>query len=681
MKGKLIFLCLMVSITPILLLSAVLQQKAEEESVAQFIRSTSKELIHVDHTIHSFFEGVSQNTAMLAEHPTVKKADQTITSYLTGTGTRDFTPSKNGGIESEIYKVYELYAKTHPNAAYVYMATKYGGYVQWPDGDTITLPYNPAERPYYIEAMKNQGNVIRTSAYYAKEDQTVIVSTVTTIKDDKGEVIGVQGLDVSLKGLTDMIRNIRIGENGYVVIVQEDGTILADPKHEEMNFKPLKEMNVSGWGDASKLTTGQYDVKVNGVDFLANVYTSDKTNWKYIAFIQKDELYATLNALNRLIVALVVLAVLVATVLAFILASRITGPLRFAIQHMQRIGAGDFTQTLPSRLLARTDEIGSLARSLQTMQDEIRGVINKVSDSAGQMASASEELYMSADETNKAARQISSAITEVASDAAHQVEMISTAEGMVLDVSGKMAQIGTAVNQAKEAALHATDTASDGTRAVSRAISHMRMIAEKVHGMVDAVHALGAKSNEIGEIVSLISGIAKQTNLLALNAAIEAARAGENGKGFAVVADEVRKLAEQSAEAANHIQHLIDQIRNETANTMMGMNEGRAAVDEGLQMTDQADHAFRQIHSAIDDVLRQISQIVVSMQEIEQVSQHAVSTIRNITPLSQQTSAHSQHVAAAAEQQSSSMEEVSAASGVLSRMADDLNGLIGKFRT
>ncbi|MCG6197744.1 methyl-accepting chemotaxis protein, partial [Anoxybacillus sp. LAT_38] len=69
------------------------------------------------------------------------------------------------------------------------------------------------------------------------------------------------------------------------------------------------------------------------------------------------------------------------------------------------------------------------------------------------------------------------------------------------------------------------------------------------------------------------------------------------------------------------------------------------------------------------------------MQEIEQVSQHAVSTIRNITPLSQQTSAHSQHVAAAAEQQSSSMEEVSAASGVLSRMADDLNGLIGKFRT
>jgi methyl-accepting chemotaxis protein len=252
---------------------------------------------------------------------------------------------------------------------------------------------------------------------------------------------------------------------------------------------------------------------------------------------------------------------------------------------------------------------------------------------------------------------------------------------MVLDVSGKMAQIGTAVNQAKEAALHATDTASDGTRAVSRAISHMRMIAEKVHGMVDAVHALGAKSIEIGEIVSLISGIAKQTNLLALNAAIEAARAGENGKGFAVVADEVRKLAEQSAEAANHIQHLIDQIRNETANTMMGMNEGRAAVDEGLQMTDQADHAFRQIHSAIDDVLRQISQIVVSMQEIEQVSQHAVSTIRNITPLSQQTSAHSQHVAAAAEQQSSSMEEVSAASGVLSRMADDLNGLIGKFRT
>ena len=120
-----------------------------------------------------------------------------------------------------------------------------------------------------------------------------------------------------------------------------------------------------------------------------------------------------------------------------------------------------------------------------------------------------------------------------------------------------MKNISDSVDKVNKSASEAYDRAKNGTKVVEEAISHMNNIDNKVNTSADIVNVLGQKSNEIGNIASLITDVSEQTNLLALNAAIEAARAGEHGRGFAVVAEEVRKLAEQSGNAAKQVSTII----------------------------------------------------------------------------------------------------------------------------
>lgn len=126
------------------------------------------------------------------------------------------------------------------------------------------------------------------------------------------------------------------------------------------------------------------------------------------------------------------------------------------------------------------------------------------------------------------------------------------------------------------------------TKASSRSTEHGREVlraaeegAESVNATVEGMRAIAESSDQISEIISVITEIAEQTNLLALNAAIEAARAGSHGKGFAVVADEVGKLAQRSSEAAKEITQLI--------------KDSSARVNEGTALTDKSQLALKKI--------------------------------------------------------------------------------------
>lgn len=195
-------------------------------------------------------------------------------------------------------------------------------------------------------------------------------------------------------------------------------------------------------------------------------------------------------------------------------------------------------------LVYSDDEISEVAHSFNTMKRNLQQLILQIVKTTDHVASSSEELTASAEQSAQVTNQITTAISEVAAGTQTGASAIETAVTAVEQMTAGIQLMATNAGLVEGVTNKTVQAAQLGDDAVSSAVRQMESIEQTVTDSAGAVEKLGEKSHQIGKIVDTISSIAGQTNLLALNAAIEAARAGEQGRGFAVVTDEVRKLAE-----------------------------------------------------------------------------------------------------------------------------------------
>jgi len=356
----------------------------------------------------------------------------------------------------------------------------------------------------------------------------------------------------------------------------------------------------------------------------------------------------------------------------------IATPLNAMVLFCKELAAGDFRDK--PRKIMRKDEIGQVADALADMRNALRKLMKHINESAEQLAASSEELTASADQSAQAANQVATSISEVANGAEKQVHVINETSAIVEQMSAGIQQVATNTDLAAGKSAQAADTAKEGGKSLEKAVNQMTKIEQTVNHSAQVVTILGEHSNEIGQIVDTISGIAGQTNLLALNAAIEAARAGEQGRGFAVVAEEVRKLAEQSQDAAKKIAILISEIQGETDKAVVAMSEGTREVKIGTEVVITAGHAFGEIMVLSTEVSSQVKEISAAIQQMASGSQHIVSSVKEIDGLSKNASGEAQTVSAATEEQSASMEEIASSSQALAHLAMNLREAVNKFQ-
>ena len=355
-------------------------------------------------------------------------------------------------------------------------------------------------------------------------------------------------------------------------------------------------------------------------------------------------------------------------------------PIEMAAHDLGQMAKGDYTFSVSENDIAREDEIGKLARGMQTVAKTMKEVIGHLVDSSGQLGASSEELTASAEQSAQAANQVAEAIADIATGAEMQLSTVDKTTIVVEEMSAGIQNIAADAEDVASIAEKASSSAKDGSKTVNEAKRQMASIERTVGESAKVVAKLGENSKEIGQIVDTISGIASQTNLLALNAAIEAARAGEQGRGFAVVAEEVRKLAEQSQEASKHIAKLINEIQGDTENAVIAMSTGSHEVKLGTDIVNLAGKTFDEIASLIEQVSNQSGSISVAIQQTASASQQIVLSIQHIDEISKDAAGKTQIVSAATEEQSASMEEISSSSHSLVEMADQLQRIIGRFK-
>ena len=335
-----------------------------------------------------------------------------------------------------------------------------------------------------------------------------------------------------------------------------------------------------------------------------------------------------------LLVAVGALALVLSALLATLAARSVVIPLRRVKASLDAAAHGDLTVASG---VSRGDEVGDMAGSLATMQENLRQVLSSVVESADAVAASSEELSASSAQISASAQE-TSAQSGVVSSAAEEVSR------SVQTVAAGAEQMGASI---REIASNASEASEVAARAVTAAGATTATVAK-----------LGESSAEIGNVVKVITSIAEQTNLLALNATIEAARAGEAGKGFAVVANEVKELAQETAKATEDIARRVLAIQGDTTAAV-------AAIDEISSIVAQISDRLTTIASAVEEQTATTSEMSRSVQEAANGTGEIATNITGVS--------------AAADSTTQALTQTRTAVDELSRMASDLRTTVGRF--
>lgn len=609
------FLC--VISLPIIVISFITTNEIYDNASKHFTESSRREIKHVDASFQLFFKEIENNVHFLSQHPSVLSAKENVKFYMQETNKLKLTHTQNSKTEAMAYQLYADFGNTHPDLKYVYMGNEEGGYIQWPEGN-VSANYDPRVRPWYRTAIEAKGEPVQTDAYYWAEDNAVLISTVKSITDKSGNLLGVQGLDVSLKDLTNLVSGIRIGKSGYVMLVEDIGTILVDPKFTQNSFKAFDTVLDGLYKPLIGSSDGQAGVVIDGVSFIANIYTSPGLGWKFIGFVPEDEMFESANQLVKLVV-IVSLGLLVLLVpLAVFIARFISRPLLIQSDELAKIkNNGDLTQPLT---VSSKDEVGRLAKGFNMFLSSLRDIVHEMNIGADKVRKYS-------DETSDVSQELKEALER------KQISMEATVEaigGLVVNAE----QVSGSCSYAAESASKAKETLVESKQIVAASAITFGELNQAIISSNNVISTLVTESQNIGSILSVIRGIAEQTNLLALNAAIEAARAGEQGRGFSVVADEVRGLSQRSSESTEEIAAQLQKLHSIIESSISEVKISLIKAEEAENYAEQSKQSFEEISLLVDDIsntTKEISQAAVQQYDVSDQVNKNVGKIKQET--------------------------------------------------
>jgi twitching motility protein PilJ len=289
------------------------------------------------------------------------------------------------------------------------------------------------------------------------------------------------------------------------------------------------------------------------------------------------------------------------------------------MNELSDLGDGDLTV----RATVTEDITGAIADSVNYTAEELHKLVSNVSKAAGQMGEATKE-----------SEELSQRLL-VASD--KQAREIKDAEESVQLIVRSIGEVDAAAIKATAVGKQTLAVTHQGAQAVRNTIAGMDGIREHIQETSKRIKRLGESSQEIGEIVDLISDITEQTNVLALNAAIQAASAGEAGRGFSVVAEEVQRLAERSADATKQIGALVKMIQSDTHDAVAAMEKSTLGVVEGAKLSEMSGQSLKEIEVVSEELATLINSISVSTQVQTDMAGEVASVMHEIMKLTRQT--------------------------------------------
>lgn len=516
------------------------------------------------------------------------------------------------------------------------------------------------------------------------------ITAYEPIFDANNKVVGVLYVGIpqeNVKSLRQAILNMRIGQSGYVTVLdgkgqwviseggKDDGADAmgyADREGEKYIQERVEAGKVLGVRDVGKQQFYQDSSGGDVVKRQTHFVYFKPWDWIITAeaneedFTEGADMLADLGAESNMIIAGVGLfAILVTGIIWFFIANSIVRPINIAVAGLKDVaeGEGDLTKRLKKD---GDNELGDLAFWMNTFLEKLQGMVGQIANNssnvdsaAGKLTTIAGQMAEGATGTSTAAESVSVAAEEMSSNlnaVAAAMEQSTTNTSMVASASEEMSAT---ISEISQNALQANEITTE-------AVLQSKNAGEKMA-------VLGGAADAIGKVTETITEISEQTNLLALNATIEAARAGEAGKGFAVVANEIKELAKQTAEATLDIKKQIEGIQNTTTDAKGEIDAISTVIEKVSDLVSTIATSVDEQSAATQEITENISQASVGIQEVnENVSQSSV--------VASEIAEDITSVNSSATEMSSGSEQVKSSAEQLQGMAVELNSIVGSFK-
>lgn len=429
------------------------------------------------------------------------------------------------------------------------------------------------------------------------------------------------------------------------------------------------------------------DYQSDGIDISGAKYYVYYTpvctdDGKVIGMAFAGEKEAIVNdAKNNLMISFVKIALVLTVVYLIILiwlARIIRKPIAKTAADIENIANGNISNEISgSSQIAETDKLITASRILkEKLNDIVSGVNEHVLNLQQDTASLKER----ADFCNDGTKQISQAMEELSVTAVTLAENVQDVNAKSLEMGNAITDIDGDVQVLSDNSNHMDKANEDAAKSIETVLDSSNRSSAIVEKITNQIEETNQAISSINEAVDLIMDITGQTSLLSLNASIEAARAGQAGRGFAVVADEIKKLSEQSAQGADTIKQVADNIFEKSNESVALVNEVRELIGKEQEDISVTKESFEILSKTINDNLVAVSRISEKTKQLDTIKQAIIGNINDLSAISEENAASNQEVSANITNIAESIDEMNAATGHVNNISEELAQLMEYFK-
>ncbi len=512
---------------------------------------------------------------------------------------------------------------------------------------------------------------------YTNEDGEEVISASGILNDGSTE-LKVISADVTLDKISIIVNSgVKMDQASSFLVDTLDNTILAHRNTALVgNTLSASDSNALLAGVAQSLAKRDYSNQQIASNMVAFREIAG-TDWVLVSYVATSVIMSDVTKLGNILIFIGILAMAFIVVLIFMIVRKVIAPLAVITQHITDMSSGDFTIDVDD---SANDEIGQMGGKINSFIGSMRQMITSISDESDKlqgesersnevsrmMFEASQSQAQAMGELNQTVDQLASAVNDIAQNA-------TTLAMVVADTRENSDKASASMRETVEISQQGKDNMEQLSTAMGE-------IQSAIDALVGSINKVGETSKEIINIVEVISEIASETNLLSLNASIEAARAGDAGRGFAVVATEIGKLAQTSADSAQNINDLIQDVSGLIGDAVKQANHSANNIRENAVLVGEAVETFDQIYNNIRESDRLMGQMIEAVEKVDDVASNVAAISEEQAASADEILATSQNMVEQAKSITKSSQDVADNSNELAATSQTLTDYVKQFR-